>query len=60
VTEVVVNADDSPVEELAIDAELADSFPASDPPSWTSGIAETRPQPNPSINRTNPRQPCEP
>ena len=32
-------------DERAIDAELAASFPASDPPSWTTGIAETRPRP---------------
>jgi hypothetical protein len=45
VTEVRSLAD-----ERAIDAELADSFPASDPPSWTSGIAETRPPFKPRVN----------
>jgi hypothetical protein len=35
--------------ERAIDAELADSFPASDPPSWTSGVAETRPRGTPPV-----------
>jgi hypothetical protein len=29
--------------ERAVDSVLADSFPASDPPSWTPGIAEARP-----------------
>ena len=29
--------------ERAMDTVLADSFPASDPPSWTPGIAEARP-----------------
>src|SRR5688572_30246403 len=29
--------------ERALDAVLDDSFPASDPPSWTTGIAEARP-----------------
>jgi len=29
--------------ERAVDTVLADSFPASDPPSWNSGIAEARP-----------------
>ena len=29
--------------ERALDAVLDDSFPASDPPSWTPGIAEARP-----------------
>jgi hypothetical protein len=29
--------------ERAVDTVLADSFPASDPPSWTPGIAEARP-----------------
>src|SRR5688572_25819989 len=43
VTEIITAVHRSPVDEFAIDAELADSFPASDPPSWTSGIAETRP-----------------
>ena len=43
-TETIAPPNRSPADELAIDAELADSFPASDPPSWTSGIAETRPR----------------
>jgi hypothetical protein len=29
--------------ERAVDSVLADSFPASDPPSWTLGIAPPRP-----------------
>ena len=30
--------------ERAVDDVLADSFPASDPPSWTSAVVRTRPQ----------------
>jgi hypothetical protein len=32
-------ADGVPVDEVEIDQTLADSFPASDPPSWTAGVA---------------------
>lgn len=39
---------DSLIDERAIDTELADSFPASDPPSWTSVIAETHPPTRPA------------
>lgn len=31
-------------DERTIDTEVADSFPASDPPSWTTAVAETRPR----------------
>ena len=48
-TEVIAAVHRPPIDEGAIDAEIADSFPASDPPSWTSGIAETRPTPNPRL-----------
>ena len=48
--EVVAPVHRSLADERAIDAELADSFPASDPPSWTSGIAETRPRVKPRID----------
>ena len=36
--------------ERAVDSALADSFPASDPPSWTPGIA--RPQPSRSADES--------
>lgn len=32
--------------EIAMDAVLADSFPASDPPSWTFGVGRTQLQPD--------------
>ena len=40
--------------ERDMDAVLADSFPASDPPSWTPAIAETRP-PAPALVERPPR-----
>ena len=49
-TKVIVAVQRSPTDERAIDAELADSFPASDPPSWTTGIAETRPRGKPRVD----------
>ena len=49
-TKVIVAVQRSPPDERAIDAELADSFPASDPPSWTTGIAETRPRGKPRVD----------
>jgi hypothetical protein len=49
-TEVIAPVHSSLTDERAIDAELADSFPASDPPSWTSGIAETRPRAKPRFD----------
>jgi hypothetical protein len=33
------------VTQAELDATLADSFPASDPPSWTLGIARLAPEP---------------
>ncbi len=41
--EMPQQVDGSPAAEREMDAALADSFPASDPPSWTPAIAETRP-----------------
>ena len=34
---------DNPMSEAEIDRNLVDSFPASDPPSWTLGIAHETP-----------------
>ena len=36
--------------QIDVDLVLSDSFPASDPPSWTSGIAETVPSAVPLID----------
>ena len=36
--------------ERALDTVLADSFPASDPPSWTLGLAEARPSGQPDLD----------
>ena len=35
-----------------VDQVLADSFPASDPPSWTPGVAIAREAPNETRKRT--------
>jgi hypothetical protein len=37
--------------EPAIDATLEDSFPASDPPSWTLGVEKTAPNADVSLTR---------
>jgi hypothetical protein len=37
--------------EMAIDATLEDSFPASDPPSWTLGVEKTAPNADVSLTR---------
>jgi len=42
VTPVDADADDGSMSEAEIDQNLADTFPASDPPSWTLGTNHGR------------------
>ncbi|TMA93275.1 MAG: hypothetical protein E6J74_19125 [Deltaproteobacteria bacterium] len=52
------DSDEEKLPEELIDATLADSFPASDPPSWTLG-RERRRRSNDTENSPKPKEPEE-